>query len=56
MAIVGAKEVESGKNSLRTRSEGDKGAVALDDLMELLRKESVPVGFGSAGAHVEQKA
>ena len=56
MAIVGAKEVESGKISLRTRSEGDKGAVALDELMELLRKESVPIGFGSAGANVEQKA
>jgi threonyl-tRNA synthetase len=56
MAIVGAKEVESGKISLRARSEGDKGAVAFDDLMELLRKESVPIGFGSAGVSTEQKA
>jgi threonyl-tRNA synthetase len=56
MAIVGAKEVESGKISLRTRSEGDKGAVAFDDLVELLRKESVPTGFGIAVSDIEQKA
>jgi len=45
MAVIGPKEVESGMLSVRTRSEGDKGAMSLEALMELLSKENVPVGF-----------
>jgi threonyl-tRNA synthetase len=45
MAVVGAKEIESGKIAVRTRSEGDKGAMTLDELVEILKKESVPAGF-----------
>ena len=39
MLIVGDREAESGEVSVRSRSEGDKGAVSVDDLMDDLKKE-----------------
>lgn len=39
MLIVGDREVESGSVSVRSRSEGDKGSVALDDLIADLNTE-----------------
>jgi threonyl-tRNA synthetase len=42
MLIVGDREAESGAVSLRSRSEGDKGAVALDELISSLKGELAP--------------
>ncbi len=39
MLVVGDREQEAGAVSVRSRSEGDKGAVALADLIESLRAE-----------------
>ena len=39
MLVVGDREAESGAVSVRSRSEGDKGAVAVDDLIIDLKKE-----------------
>jgi threonyl-tRNA synthetase len=39
MLIVGDRELESGAVSVRSRSEGDRGAVALDALVADLKKE-----------------
>ena len=39
MLIVGDREAESGAVSVRSRSEGDKGALPLSELVEALRKE-----------------
>jgi len=39
MLVVGDREAEAGEVSVRSRSDGDKGAVALDDLMADLKKE-----------------
>jgi threonyl-tRNA synthetase len=42
MLIVGAKEAEAGTVSVRTRKEGDRGAMALPDLVSLLKQENTP--------------
>lgn len=39
MLIIGDKEVEEGKVSVRHRKEGDKGAMGLDDFVELIKAE-----------------
>lgn len=39
MLIIGDKEVEEGKVSVRHRKEGDKGAMKLDDFVELIKAE-----------------
>lgn len=39
MLIIGDKEVEEGKVSVRHRKEGDKGAIGLDDFVELIKAE-----------------
>ncbi|MDY5041921.1 MAG: threonine--tRNA ligase [Eubacteriales bacterium] len=39
MLIIGDKEVEEGKVSVRHRKEGDKGAIRLDDFVELIKAE-----------------
>ena len=39
MLILGPKEVEENKVSVRSRLDGDKGAMELDELLELVRKE-----------------
>ena len=39
MLIIGDKEVEEGKVSVRHRKEGDKGAMRLDDFVELIKAE-----------------
>lgn len=39
MLIIGDKEVEEGKVSVRHRKEGDKGAMGLDDVVELIKAE-----------------
>ena len=39
MLIIGDKEVEEGKVSVRHRKEGDKGAMGLDDFVELIKTE-----------------
>ncbi len=39
MAVVGAKEQEAGTVSLRSRSEGDKGVLKIEDLILLFQKE-----------------
>ena len=39
MLIVGDREAESGEVSVRSRSEGDKGAVAVGDLIDELKQE-----------------
>ena len=43
MLVVGDREAEAGAVSVRSRSEGDKGAVALDDLVAELKKELTAV-------------
>lgn len=39
MLIIGDKEVEEGKVSVRHRKEGDKGAMGLDDFVDLIKAE-----------------
>ena len=39
MLVVGDREAEAGAVSVRSRAEGDKGAIALDDLIEQLKTE-----------------
>ena len=39
MLVVGDKEVENGTVSVRTRSGGDKGSVALDEFAEMITKQ-----------------
>jgi threonyl-tRNA synthetase len=39
MLVVGGKDQEAGTVSVRHRSEGDKGAVALDEFLEMAIKE-----------------
>ena len=39
MAIVGAKEAEAGKVSLRRHGKGDVGQMTVDELVALLHKE-----------------
>jgi len=41
MLIIGQKEMEAGTVSLRNRAEGDKGAIALGELIPMLQKENV---------------
>jgi threonyl-tRNA synthetase len=40
MLVVGDKEIESGTVSVRHHGDGDLGAVALDDLVERMRREA----------------
>jgi threonyl-tRNA synthetase len=42
MLIVGPREAEQQTVSVRSRSEGDRGAVTLDELTVMLEKENVP--------------
>ena len=39
MLVVGDKEVENGTVSVRTRSGGDKGSIALDEFAEMITKQ-----------------
>ena len=39
MLIVGKREAEAGKVSLRRRHEGDKGAVSVDEFLRLAGEE-----------------
>lgn len=39
MLVIGDKEVETGTLSIRSRSEGDLGAMTIDDLTKILKKE-----------------
>ncbi len=39
MLVVGDREEESGQVSVRSRAEGDKGAIAVADLVKQLRAE-----------------
>ena len=39
MLVVGAKEMEEGKVAVRSRKEGDLGAVALDEFIAKLHEE-----------------
>ena len=39
MLIIGDKEVESGTVSVRSRAEGDLGAMGLEDFLAMARKE-----------------
>ena len=43
MLICGPKEEESGTVSVRSRSEGDQGAMSVDDFVELLRAQTSPM-------------
>ncbi len=40
MLVVGDKEAENGTVSLRSRKDGDKGAVALEDAVAAIAKKS----------------
>lgn len=39
MLVVGDKEIESGAVSVRSRAEGDKGAIEIDELIKAFKKE-----------------
>ena len=39
MLVVGAKEEEEGKVSVRSRSEGDEGQVALEEFIAKIKEE-----------------
>ncbi len=41
MVIVGEKEVESGKVSVRKRDEGEMGMMMVEELLEMLREEGI---------------
>jgi hypothetical protein len=47
MLVVGDREAEAGTVSVRTRSGGDQGAVAVDDFVEKARDEIVRKVLGS---------
>jgi threonyl-tRNA synthetase len=38
LAVIGAKEAESGSLSLRTRRQGDLGSVSLESLIDAARR------------------
>jgi threonyl-tRNA synthetase len=44
MLVVGDREAEAGAVSVRSRAEGDKGAISLDDFTALLRAEIAAAG------------
>ena len=48
MLIVGPKEMESGKVSVRSRSAGDQGGLSLSDFISRMKAEAVP-GSGLPG-------
>jgi threonyl-tRNA synthetase len=43
MLVVGDRELETGTVSVRDRSEGDKGSMSKDDLLELLKGQFSPL-------------
>jgi threonyl-tRNA synthetase len=50
MLVVGPKEIEGGRVSVRSRSAGDQGAMGLDDFVEKLRIEEAARAASETGA------
>jgi threonyl-tRNA synthetase len=41
MAVVGAKEVETNSLNIRTRSHGELGAIAVDEVVKMIQSENL---------------